>query len=92
MRKCVLGVLGEIVMKVLTKEDMTETDKDDRDNFLDCLEDHVHDVHAHVRYNNLWFEAVLWIRIRNGSVFRSFLDPDPYSENGSKSTQVNIGR
>jgi condensin complex subunit 1 len=50
MRKCVLGVLSEILMKVLTKEDMTDTDRDDRDNFLDCLEDHLHDVHAHVRY------------------------------------------
>jgi condensin complex subunit 1 len=46
----VLGVLSEILMKVLTKEDMTDTDRDDRDNFLDCLEDHLHDVHAHVRY------------------------------------------
>ena len=39
------------------------------------------------------FEAVLWIRIlsRIGSVFRSFLDPDPYSEYGSGSTHANIG-
>ena len=27
-------------------------------------------------------QAVLWIRIRIGSVFRSFLDPDSYSEYG----------
>jgi len=49
MRKCVLGVLGEIVAKVLSGEDLDESGKDDRDSFLDCLEDHVHDIHAHVR-------------------------------------------
>eukprot|EP00092_Neocalanus_flemingeri_P032797 GFUD01035670.1.p1 GENE.GFUD01035670.1~~GFUD01035670.1.p1 ORF type:complete len:1485 (+),score=509.47 GFUD01035670.1:55-4509(+) len=49
MRKCVLGVLGEIVAKVLSGEDLDENGKDDRDSFLDCLEDHVHDIHAHVR-------------------------------------------
>lgn len=49
MRKCVLGVFGEIVIKVLTSEEMTESDREDRDNFLDCLENHIHDVHAHVR-------------------------------------------
>ena len=26
------------------------------------------------------FQSVLWIRIRIGSVFRSLVDPDPYSE------------
>jgi len=49
MRKCVLGVLGEIVAKVLSGEDLDENGRDDRDSFLDCLEDHVHDIHAHVR-------------------------------------------
>ena len=41
-----------------------------------------------------WYQvcwAVLWIRIRIGSVFRSFVDPDPYSEYGSRSTHVKIG-
>ena len=36
------------------------------------------------------FQTVLWIPIRIGSVFRSFLDPDPYSEDGCGSTHVNI--
>ena len=30
-------------------------------------------------------------RIRIGSVFRSYLDPDPYSEYGSGSSHANIG-
>merc|ERR1719445_1363100 len=56
MRKCVLAVMGEIVAKVLSREDLDEAGKDDRDGFLDCLEDHVHDVHAHVRSHvlNIW--------------------------------------
>ena len=41
--------MGEIVAKVLSREDLDEAGKDDRDGFLDCLEDHMHDVHAHVR-------------------------------------------
>ena len=36
-------------------------------------------------------KSVLWIRIRIGSVFRSFLDPDPYSKYVSGSTHANTG-
>ena len=36
-------------------------------------------------------QPVLWIRIRIGSIFRSFLDPDPYSEYGFGFTRANIG-
>ena len=32
-------------------------------------------------------KPVLWIRIRIASVFRSFRDPDPYSEYGYGSTK-----
>jgi len=49
MRKCVLGVLGEIVARVLSGEELDEAGRDDRDCFLDCLLDHMHDCHAHVR-------------------------------------------
>jgi len=49
MRKCVLGVLGEIVIKVLSSEDLDENNKDLRENFLDVLEDHMHDVSSYVR-------------------------------------------
>ena len=38
------------------------------------------------------FLPVLWIRILIGSAFRSFLDPDPYSEYGSGSTHANMGK
>ena len=38
-----------------------------------------------------YLSAVLWIRIRIGSVFRNFVDPDPYSRYGLGSTHLNVG-
>lgn len=49
MRICVVGVLGEIVLNVLTKENLDENLKKMRDEYLDCLEEHIHDVNAFVR-------------------------------------------
>ena len=49
MRKSVLGVLTEIVAKLLSGEDLEEAGREDRDAFLDCLEDHMHDVNSFVR-------------------------------------------
>ena len=45
--------------------------------------------HCHA---NLMYKVVLWIRIQIGSLFRNFVDPDPYSEyrSGSGSTQEKI--
>lgn len=49
MRICVLGVLGEIVHTTLTKENLDEDLKKMRDEFLESLEDHIHDSNAFVR-------------------------------------------
>ena len=38
MRNGVLGVMGEIVMKVLSKEELDDNAKKTRDQFLDKLE------------------------------------------------------
>ena len=38
MRNSVLGVLGEMVVGVLSKDDCEEKDKNTRDQFLDKLE------------------------------------------------------
>ena len=38
---------------------MTDADRDDRDSFLECLQDHIHDVHAHVRSHALQIWAKL---------------------------------
>jgi condensin complex subunit 1 len=54
LRKCVLTVLGEFLismMNVNKEEALAEEEKnrETRDQLLDYLEDHVHDVHANVR-------------------------------------------
>lgn len=49
MRTCVLGVIGEIVAQSLTKEHLSEEQKETRDIFLEHLEDHLIDTNASVR-------------------------------------------
>nr|XP_053639720.1 condensin complex subunit 1-like [Cherax quadricarinatus] len=49
MRNCVLSILGSLVLKVLSGEDLDNKSKDLRDQCLDHLEDHIHDIHAFVR-------------------------------------------
>ncbi|KAG7205865.1 hypothetical protein KM043_007797 [Ampulex compressa] len=49
MRNCVIGVLGAVVQKVLTGEELTDEQKETRDECLDNLEDHILDCHAYVR-------------------------------------------
>ncbi|XP_022241936.1 condensin complex subunit 1-like [Limulus polyphemus] len=49
MRNCVLNILGEIILKVLSRDDLDSKSKDLRDQLLDKLEDHIYDVNAFVR-------------------------------------------
>ena len=49
LRKSILSIFMEIVLRLYSTEELDETAKETRDQYLDCLEDHVHDVHAHVR-------------------------------------------
>ncbi|RLU17541.1 hypothetical protein DMN91_009776 [Ooceraea biroi] len=49
MRNCVIGVLGAVVQKALTGEDLTEEQKAKRDECLDTLEEHILDCNAYVR-------------------------------------------
>lgn len=49
MRMCVLGIMGEIVLRMLSVENLDESSRDMRDQFLDHLEDHLHDMNAFVR-------------------------------------------
>ncbi|XP_048728818.2 condensin complex subunit 1-like isoform X3 [Ostrea edulis] len=60
MRNGVLGVMGEILLKVLSKEDLEDKLKDTRDQFLEKLEEHIHDVNAFVRSRvlHIWFNLV----------------------------------
>lgn len=60
MRNCVLSVMGEILIKVLNKEDLDDKTKTTRDQFLDNLEEHVHDTNAYVRSKclQIWMSIV----------------------------------
>ncbi|XP_011062247.1 PREDICTED: condensin complex subunit 1 isoform X2 [Acromyrmex echinatior] len=49
MRNCVIGILGAMVQKTLTGEDLTDKQKDQRDECLDNLEEHMLDCNAYVR-------------------------------------------
>ena len=49
LRKSVLFVLAEIVAQVYSSENLDDAGKEARDQYLDLLQDHLHDVHAHVR-------------------------------------------
>uniref|UniRef100_A0A3P8YMF7 Condensin complex subunit 1 n=2 Tax=Esox lucius TaxID=8010 RepID=A0A3P8YMF7_ESOLU len=49
MRVAVCEVLGEVLVKVLSGDGLDESGKADRDRFMDTLQEHLHDVHSHVR-------------------------------------------
>ncbi|XP_071502768.1 condensin complex subunit 1-like [Diadema antillarum] len=61
MRNGILGVIGEIVVRVLTKEQLDKKAKTDRDQLLDKLEDHIHDVNAFSRSRCLQ----VWLHLCN---------------------------
>ncbi|XP_075699090.1 condensin complex subunit 1 [Rhinoderma darwinii] len=49
MRNAVLTVMGETVVRVLSRDNLDESEKNTRDSFLDHLQEHVHDVNTFVR-------------------------------------------
>jgi condensin complex subunit 1 len=61
MRNGVLSVFGEIIAKVLNKEDLDENMKKTRESLLSTLEDHVHDITAFVRSKviQIWMQLFL---------------------------------
>lgn len=80
MRNGVLASVGEILIQVLSKDDLDEKMKDTRDQFLEKLEDHIHDIHAYVRSKVLQ----IWLSIVNAKCL-----PLPHQEN---LLQLVIGR
>ncbi|KAI0222052.1 Condensin complex subunit 1 [Lamellibrachia satsuma] len=61
MRNCVLSIMGEMVVHLLSQDIVGEKEKATRDQFLDRLEDHIHDVNAFVRSKTLQ----IWMTIVN---------------------------
>ena len=54
-----LVVLGEMVCQVLGREDMDDNGKATREQFLDRLQQHVHDINAFVRSKVLQ----IWLKL-----------------------------
>ena len=49
LRKSILFVLAEIVGRIYSGETLDDAAKETRDQYLECLQDHIHDVNALVR-------------------------------------------
>ena len=49
LRKSILFVLAEMVSRIYSAENLDDGAKESRDQYLECLQDHIHDVNAHVR-------------------------------------------
>uniref|UniRef100_A0A8C5N0N7 Condensin complex subunit 1 n=1 Tax=Leptobrachium leishanense TaxID=445787 RepID=A0A8C5N0N7_9ANUR len=49
MRNAMLTVMGEMVIRVLSGDQLDETERSTRDEFLDTLHEHLHDVNSFVR-------------------------------------------
>lgn len=49
IRNGVLSAMGEILLKCLSYENLSDDSKKKRDNILNHLEDHIYDVNAFVR-------------------------------------------
>lgn len=63
LRNCMLQLMAEIVMSELTGEELTQDEKDIRDEYLDHIFEHIHDVNAHVRSKALG----LWAQMKNAN-------------------------
>ncbi|XP_065194710.1 condensin complex subunit 1-like [Sycon ciliatum] len=64
MRNAVLSTMCEISLQVLSQPGGDLSQRNTRDQFLDKLEEHIHDVHAFVRSKCLQ----LWLKLCNGKV------------------------
>lgn len=49
LRKSILFVLAEIVGRIYSVDSLDDAAKETRDQYLECLQDHIHDGNAHVR-------------------------------------------
>lgn len=72
LRICVLQLMSDIVMSELTGEELTQEKKDMRDEYLENIFFHIHDVNAHVRSKAL---SIWWQMKRDNSVPLIWLSP-----------------
>lgn len=72
LRICILQLMSEIVLSELTGEELTPEERLTRDEYLDHIFYHIHDINAHVRAKAVG----LWTHMKNlGAVPLSWLSP-----------------
>lgn len=64
LRICILQLMSEIVSGELTGEELSQEDKDMRDEYLEHIYEHIHDVNAHVRAKALG----IWCQMKKENV------------------------
>lgn len=72
LRICILQLMSEIVMSELTGEEMTQDEKYTRDEYLDHIFAHIHDVNAFVRSKAL---GIWWQMKNDNAVPLTWLSP-----------------
>lgn len=72
LRICILQLLSAIVMSELTGEELSQDSKDVRDEYLDHIYSHIHDVNAHVRAKAL---SIWWQMKQDNAVPLIWLSP-----------------
>lgn len=72
LRICILQLMSEIVMSELTGEELTQDEKDTRDEYLDHIFSHIHDINAHVRAKAL---GIWWQMKKDNAVPLIWLTP-----------------
>ena len=70
MRNGVLGVMGEIVSRVFSSPEIDEQARVTRNQLLDKLEEHLHDVNAFVRSKTLQ----IWLQLFNKKVRNNLIE------------------
>lgn len=72
LRICILTLMSEIVLSELTGENLTPEEREFRDEYLEHIYSHIHDVNAHVRSKTIY----LWTHMKNeGGVPLAWLAP-----------------
>ena len=61
LRICILQLMSEIVVSELSGEKLSQDEKDVRDEYLDHIFSHIHDVNAHVRSKMI----SIWTHLKN---------------------------
>lgn len=69
MRNCVLDIIGEVVIQILTSETMDDILRETRNTFLDHLQEHLLDTNAYVRSKvSVYFNIIYYLSLLNNKI------------------------